>query len=400
MTHSATDNVPDVVIVGGGMVGLLLALSLARQSTLRVLLLEELAQEMLVQGSVNSFDGRSTALSRTTAALFRDLQLGNVIEAHSATISDIVASERRGWGRFRLNADEEGVDALGYVVENASLGQELLRAAMQCPGIQLRFSCSVQSIEMQAERTTLHVAGQAPVTTSLLVAADGAHSRLRQAMGIPVDVVDYAQSALVCNIRLSSPVPGLAIERFAPGEVVAVLPRLDGSRAVIWTAAPERVQQLKMASERRFSDELTQYLGTGQGRVLQRTPPVLYPLKKIIATQQVQPGRVVLGNAAHFLHPVAGQGFNLCVRDVQLLTQLLLEAWHQQRPLGSLALLQQYQQSRSRDQQIIGTFSDALVRLGTASFPGLRFVRSLGMSVLDQWPLSKRLLARMTMGAV
>ncbi len=391
----------DVVVVGGGMVGSLLALNLVQRYQRSVLMIE--AQPMNPSdGAMSSlsFDGRSTALSRTTSLHLQHLGLWSEVMRHAAPIRSIHVTQQGSWGRFRLDAQQEGVDAFGYVIENAGFGAVLSRAVAACPDIEVWAPCRVEQVDIQGGTTTVHVPGRASVQTGLMVAADGAFSRLRSVLGIRVERHDYGQNAIVCNIQLTHAPQGLALERFSGDEVLAVLPRIDGSHALIWTAPTRRAEVLAVMPSERFRAELQLRLGPGMGRVRDRTDPVVYPLERIVADQQVQPGRVILGNAAHFLHPVAGQGFNLCVRDVLGLTQIVDEQARLGQPLGEISALERYASSRIRDQQMITGFSDSLVRFFTWNQPGLMHLRSLGLAGLDLVPASKKILARMTMGAV
>ncbi len=391
----------DVVIVGGGMVGSLLALNLARRLCCSIVMIEAQSIDPS-QGSMSelSFDGRSTALSRTTSLHLQQLGLWPEVLHHAAPITSIHVSQRGGWGRFRLDAGEEQVDAFGFVIENAGFGSVLSRAVAACPEIEVWAPCQVEQVEVQAGTTLLHVPGRMSIQTGLMVAADGAFSRLRTALGIAVEQHDYGQKAIVCNVRLSHAREGLALERFVGEEILAVLPRVDGSRALIWTAPTKQADALMRMNPTQFGRELQLRLGPALGRVYDHTKPVAYSLERIIATQQVQPGRVILGNAAHFLHPVAGQGFNLCVRDVLALVNVVEEQARLGKPLGELAALEGYVAGRRRDQQIITSFSDTLVRFFTWNQPGLMHLRSVGLAGLDIIPGSKKILARMTMGAV
>ncbi len=393
----------DLIIVGGGMVGATLALMLAQIDGLRVAVVEASPPPPAGGGFLPSFDGRSTALSRSTSQAFVELGLWSQIRRHSQPIRAIEVSEQGRWGRVRLHAEEEGVEALGYVMENAWLGRLLYAACQNQPSLQWLAASKVLAIGSAGPLQTVRVGcadGELELRAPLLVAADGAQSSLRAAMQINSDSFDYRQCALVCNVETSQDHDDRAYERFVPGEVLALLPRVDGSRALIWTLAPARARELERAQEAEFLRQLAMRLGPVVGRLRARTAPVSYALQRIIAQQQVQPGRVLLGNAAHFLHPVAGQGFNLCVRDALALSRLVGEQRAQGRDLGELAALQRYQQGRRRDQDIITGFSDRLVRLFAIDHPLFSHLRSLGMGLFELTPGSKTLLARMSMGAL
>ncbi len=390
----------DIAIVGGGMVGMTLALMLARSTPLKIVVLESVSADKVGQVFQPSFDGRSTALSRTTARAFEDLQLWSKIAVCSAPIRHILVSERGRLGRFRLHAAEEGVDAFGYVMENSGLGQVLHEAVAASPSITLRAPVTVTHTQTTATLTDLFLSDGGVLQTRLLVAADGAESRLREAMHIGTDRYDYGQTALVCNVRTSQPQHDTAWERFAEGEILAMLPRVDGSRALIWTARHDRAQALLRMHESVFLKQLAELMGPAQGRFLSRTLPAAYPLQRIVAQHQVLPGRVILGNAAHFLHPVAGQGFNLCVRDAQVLADVVATQVQTGGDPGEYSVLRDYEQRRRRDQALITGFSEGLVRFFGLETQGLSHVRAMGLMLADLLPGSKTMLARLTMGAV
>ncbi|NNM50876.1 MAG: 2-octaprenyl-6-methoxyphenyl hydroxylase [Pseudomonadales bacterium] len=390
----------DVAIVGGGMVGMTLALMLARHTNLRIVVLESVAPGSVEQGFQPSFDGRSTALSRTTARAFEDLLLWPQIAAYSAPIRHILVSERGRLGRFRLHAEEEGVEAFGFVMENSGLGHVLHKVVAATPSITLKAPVTVTHTQTVATRTDLFLSDGKQLRTRLLVAADGAESRLREAMLIGTDRYDYGQTALVCNVQVSQPQHDTAWERFAGEEILAMLPRVDGSKALIWTAKHDRAKALLRMHESIFLKQLTELMGPAQGRFLSRTLPAAYPLQRIMAQHQVLPGRVILGNAAHFLHPVAGQGFNLCVRDAQVLTDVLAPHVQAGGDPGEFSVLRDYEQRRRRDQAIITGFSEGLVRFFGWEGRGLSHIRAMGLMLADLMPGSKTLLARLTMGAV
>ena len=394
----------DVVIVGGGMVGATLALMLAQRPGLRIAIVEAASPPQTdAHGFQPSFDGRSTALSRSTAQAFVQLGLWPEIRRYSQPIRHIEVSEKGRWGRVRLDAEEEGIEALGFVMENAWLGRLLYGACTADAAIDWMSACRVQAIDAVAgvQRVQVHSAtGEFLLQARLLVAADGAHSSLRAAMQVASDTFDYTQCAVVCNVDSSEAHADRAYERFCHGEVLALLPRVDASRALIWTAPPARARELERAQEGEFLRQLGQRLGPAWGRWRARTAPVVYPLQRIIARQQVQAGRVLLGNAAHFLHPVAGQGFNLCVRDAAALARTVHAQLERGGDPGDIASLRLYEEGRRRDQALITTFSDRLVRLFAVDHALLSHLRSLGMSLFDLTPGSKTLLARLSMGAL
>lgn len=393
----------DVLIIGGGLVGATFALMLARQKSVSVTLVETFAppQEGEVPTFRPSFDGRSTALSRTTSKAFHRLGLWEQILQYSAPIREIHVSEAGRFGKTRLIAEEERVEAFGYVIENAWLGRVLMQAVAACPNIRFLAPARVTALERRANAVHVSVAqGEHSLSLAcqLVVAADGAESVTRDWVGVGTQTFDYRQTAIVTNVRTSRPHGGEAYERFSPAGVLALLPRMEGSRALIWTVPTEAAAELLRMHESLFLQRLHECFGPRFGRFEHVAARHAYELKRVVADTQALPRLVILGNAAHFLHPVAGQGFNLCVRDCEALAAQILAARQNCGDMGDYAALLKYEQSRLRDQEMITQFSDKLVRVFSYDNFLLSHARSLGLLTFDLTPGAKDLLARMTMG--
>ncbi|MGH8492913.1 MAG: 2-octaprenyl-6-methoxyphenyl hydroxylase [Moraxellaceae bacterium] len=402
---AAVDTAADVVIVGGGMVGVTLALLLARAPALRITLVEAIALPAVLPGEPlpyrPSFDARNTALSRKTVSTYRELGLWDELQSHATPIHQIHVSERGRFGMARLSAQEEKVESFGQVTENAWLGLVLLRALKACPNVRildgvkltgLKPSAKVMTAELQRDGETFSLA--AP----LLVAADGAQSLSRQFLGVSAETTPYDQVALVTTVATHLPHDNIAFERFTDHGPIALLPLTEDRRSVVWTLPAGAEKPLIDCSDEDFLTQLQQAFGKRAGRFVKTAKRFAFPLALTVAHVQSQPRAVIIGNAAHSLHPVAGQGFNLCLRDCLALTERLHRAHREGHDLGDFSLLQDYEKARTQDQLNVIRFSDGIVRGFSNNTPGLALARNVGMVTFDLLPAAKQALARYAMG--
>lgn len=401
----------DVVIVGGGMVGASLACALlpvAAELKLKIAVVE--AQPMPKAGTPEyqpSYDARSTALAYGVRAAFERMGIWTTLARHLTPIRHIHVSDRGHFGAARLDADTEQVPALGYVVENHWLGQVLLSQLQQHGQPWIDFLCpaEVASLENRADGSLVKLRigdEEHLVGCQLVVVADGGRSELREKLGIGYRQSSYEQHALVANVSLDRPHRDIAYERFTDTGPIALLPGSDlegmARCGLVWTLPEEEIDEVLALDEAEFLALLQQRFGYRAGRFVRVGERYHYPLKLILAEEQVRAGLVVLGNAAHALHPIAGQGFNLAFRGVTALADLIIERHRTGLPLGSLDALQKLESDRRSDQFRTIQFSDRTMKLFTSRQPGLALVRDLGLQLLDACPLGKTLLARAAMG--
>jgi len=395
----------DILIIGGGMVGVTLALLLAREPSLRITLIEAITLPALTPGEPlpyrPSFDARNTALSRRTVATYQELGLWDELQAHATPIHEIHVSERGRFGMARLVAAEEKVESFGQVIENAWLGLVLLRALKACPNVTVLDGVRLTALTPSpALMTATLQRGDERFTLSAppVVAADGAQSASRALLGVGADTTSYEQVALVTTVATQLPHDNIAFERFTEHGPIALLPLPDNRRSIVWTLPAGTEKPLIDCSDDEFLAQLQQAFGKRAGRFVKTAPRFAYPLALTVAQAQALPRAVILGNAAHTLHPVAGQGFNLCLRDCLALAARVLAAHREGRDTGDLALLRDYEQARLDDQHNVITFSDAIVRGFSNRTPGLALARNVGMVTFDLLPAAKQALARYAMG--
>ena len=392
----------DIVIVGGGLVGASLGCALApliERFGWKVAIIEAapLPVTSLDEGWQPSFDARASAIAEGSAQRFRQLGVWDAMQAEATPIKRIHISERGRLGATRLKACELGVEALGHVIPNAWMGRVLhqrlntLPLEWHCPAKVERITPTPQGHDLSlSDRSRLHGA--------LTVLADGGRSGLKEQLGIASRREAYQQTALIAHVGVSQPHQGVAYERFTRAGPIALLPLPGQSMELIWTHDSGEEQARLALSDGEFLAQLQAAFGDRVGRFTQVGQRHSYPLNLITAQEPVRPGLAVLGNAAHALHPVAGQGFNLALRGVMDLVDALEEGEWAKRPLGDMATLQAFERLRARDRANVIRFSDGLIRLFGLSFPLLSHARAAGLIGLNIVGPLRKGLARRAMG--
>ncbi|HFX6311744.1 TPA: FAD-dependent monooxygenase [Acinetobacter baumannii] len=395
-----------VIIVGGGMVGLSLSLMLAK-ANIAVKLLEAVKYPNYDDQNVapyhSSFDARNTALSRRSVQIYQKLGLWDALQQHATPILQVHITEQGSFGKARLVAEQEKVESFGQVIENAWLGRVLLTQVRQQPLIELIDGVQVTALTQDAEQ--VHIEAQRgdellKLESKLLIAADGRDSFCRQAIGVGVDVHDYDQVAIVTTVQTSKPHENVGFERFSALGPLALLP-LPGEyrRSVVWPVKKgTEIEWLGDENDQHFLSALQQTYGDRAGKFEKTGKRFSYPLSQVLAHKQAV-GRVILmGNAAHTIHPVAGQGFNLCLRDADVLLRYLVNQLSASDDIGNPDNLLAYEQARLSDQQRVIKFCDTVVRGFSNQNPLLKLIRNTGLIAFDVIPGVKPLVANYAMG--
>lgn len=396
----------EVIIVGGGMVGLSLALMLAKQN-IAVKLLEAIKypnyDDVKLAPYHSSFDARNSALSRRTVQIYQELGLWSALQEHATPILEVNITEQGSFGKARLKAEQEKVESFGQVIENAWLGRVLLTEVQKQPLIELIDGVQVTQLTQDADMAYIEASRgeeQLSLQANLVIAADGRDSFCRKALGIGASEHDYDQVAIVTTVQTSKPHNHVGFERFSSLGPLALLP-LPGEyrRSVVWPVKKgTEGEWLGDENDQHFLDALQDTYGDRAGKFQKTGKRFSFPLSQVLAEKQAV-GRVVLmGNAAHTIHPVAGQGFNLCMRDAHVLVRYLTEQIAQNADLGDTEILQAYEASRLTDQQRVIKFCDSVVRGFSNSNPILKFIRNTGLVVFDTIPGIKPLVANYAMG--
>jgi 2-octaprenyl-6-methoxyphenol hydroxylase len=400
----------DIVIAGGGMVGVSLALQLDAVLPPRtsILLVERFPVPDSVAGERPdyhpSFDARSTALSYSARRIYEGMGVWEAVGERVCGIESIHVSSRGRFGSVLMRAADYDWPALGYVVENAWLGNALVQALRGRGRVKVYSPAQVSAVAAGDCGVDLGLKGEAgELRAGLLLVADGVNSRLREQLGVGVTEKPYGQHALVANVAWAECHGGCAYERFTDEGPLALLPLLPGPggenrSALVWTLPPARARQLCDCPEQEFLRNLQHRFGYRLGRLLQVGERHEYPLALVRSGEQVRQGVVVMGNAAHALHPVAGQGFNLALRDIAELGRMLARGAEAGLPPGDLAMLQRYQRRQASDQYRTIGFSDRVPALFMRTDPALGLGRDLALAGLDIMPAVKREFVRYAAG--
>ncbi len=408
----------DVVISGGGLSGALMALSLSalvnhQQSSLRIAIVE--ANPVLTDPS-KSFDDRVLALSHGSAEYLKSVGAWQYLQAHAEPINNIHISDRGHYGKARLYAEHHQVDALGYVAEMSFIGNALLKALAPKQNITWFAPDSISDIQWQSEQVNIELNSGKQLSAALLLACDGAHSACRTFANIGSTSADYQQSALIANVGTAKHHQNIAYERFTETGPIAMLPlstltnsnaaqaskvsqdSTSGRCSLVWTLTPELAEQMSNLADDEFAKQLENAFGHWLGNITQVGKRVVYPLKLLQAKEQVYHRMALIGNASHTIHPIAGQGFNLGLRDVSDMTQVIAQALANKHDIGAFQHLMAYAQARKQDQKHVITLTDSLVTLFSNELPPLVAGRNIGLKVLNYLPSLKNALVKKTMG--
>lgn len=386
----------DLLIAGGGLVGGSLALAL-RDAGLRVGVIEAVPE---AHRQASAAGDRALALAWGSAQILDQLGVWSTVESRAAPIRQIHVSDRGHFGKVRLAAEHEGVPALGYVVTARVLEDEIYRS-LRCSPISVH--CPARIIGVKAGGDGVHVSLKQGkeglnLTGRLLVAADGGDSTIRKLLEIGQSIKEYGQTAIVTEVASELGNRCTAYERFTAVGPLAMLP-VDANRSsVVWTHSAHDAEESLAISDAEFTDRLQVAFGHWLGRISLVSKRQGFPLKLIRAERMTEERVVLIGNAAHQLHPVAGQGFNLGLRDVASLAEMLLVQRGFGEDIGSGVFLDQYAKARQRDLLNVTRFTDGMVTIFSNGFWPVVAARNIGLVALNNWRSGKHRLARYAMG--
>jgi 2-octaprenyl-6-methoxyphenol hydroxylase len=350
------------------------------------------------QGGMNS---RSIALSSSSVQIFRALGIWPQLSSRATAIRNIHVSAQGRWGVTRMRAQDYDLDALGYVVDNQVLTQCLLQAVDDSTRIKLELKSEFETIEQEQSVTINYRKNKhlQSLQSQLVLIADGARSKAREALDIPHHNVDYGQSVVICNVRVSDAKSHCAFERFTSQGPLAMLPLGDSSYACVWTLDPDIAEQVSKYSDSEFASALQDCFGYRLGSIDEVGARFSIPLQRTRA-ERLQCGRCVLiGNAANALHPVAGQGFNLALRDIACLYELLVEQNLDEMEFKEIEEFGKiFENQRLAEHNKVVRYGDGLVTLFSNELPLVDHLRAAGLSLLDLFPALKTQVALSGMG--
>ncbi|QDX31462.1 2-octaprenyl-6-methoxyphenyl hydroxylase [Dickeya poaceiphila] len=388
-----------VMIVGGGMAGATLALAISHLSNGRVpvdLVEARSPQEHQHPG----FDARAIALAQGTCMQLDAIGVWQTFAPVATPITSVHVSDRGHAGRVRLQASDYRVPALGHVVELHDVGKRLFSLLQQAPGVRLHCPATVVSMQREESSASLQLDNGTLLSGQLLVAADGSHSRLAQYAGIQRQHAPYEQVAVIANVTTAQAHQGRAYERFTEHGPLALLPMSKGRSSLVWCHPLSQQAEVDSWSDTQFRQQLQRAFGWRLGAITQVGERHSYPLALSTASRHISHRLALAGNAAQTLHPIAGQGFNLGLRDVMTLAETVVAAVEQQEDPGSQMVLQRYQRRRQPDQHTTVTLTDGLVRVFSNRLFPMEVGRNLGLMAMNGLPLLRDVLARRTLGWV
>ena len=386
----------DLVIVGSGLAGNCLALML-KNTGLRIAIIEAATREQLHASPAGD---RALALAAGTVQTLDSLDLWQGISKKATAIKHIHISDQGHFGKTRLSAQKEQVEALGYVISARDIETHIANLVSEstieliAPARVVGLMSSDNEIFINLKQGTESL----NITAKLLVGADGGLSSVRQLMGITQNVTEYDQTALVTTIKSSLANNNTAYERFTASGPLALLPLGSHLCSVVWTRKDEDAQALMLGSEAEFIAELQQCYGYKLGQLSLTAPRRAFPLSLIRAEKMVVDRTVIIGNAAHQLHPVAGQGFNLGFRDVVQLAEQLIKQLETNNDIGAADFLNTYANTRKKDHDRTIGFTNTVVNVFSNEWLALVTARNIGLTLLDYVPLAKSTLTRHAMG--
>ncbi len=388
----------DLIIAGAGLSGLCLAFAL-KDTPLKMALVEATPRIQLQQSPAGD---RALALAAGTVAELTALGIWQGISHKATPIRHIHISDRGHFGKTRLSAEQEQVAALGYVITARDLETHVSDLVSQA-GIPCY--CPTRLVGIMSDLNDIHLSLKSDkasftIAAKLLIGADGGNSSVRQLLDIPQQITDYQQTALVTTVSTRLPHHNTAYERFTASGPLALLPIDKKQCAVVWTRTRAEAEALMLGSEADFLAELQLNFGYRLGELSLISPRRAFPLALIRAQRMIATRTVIIGNAAHQLHPVAGQGFNLGLRDVIQLAQRLSDAQHQGIDIGDTHFLTSYAKARQADHQRIIGFTDSVVKIFSNDWLPVAATRNIGLTLLDHLPWAKSKLAQQAMGFI
>lgn len=388
-----------VIIVGGGMAGATLALAISHLTAgkLPVHLIEATAP-----GAAHhpGFDARAIALAAGTCQQLDSVGIWQAIASCATPIATVHVSDRGHAGFVTLDAQDYRIDALGQVVELHDVGQRLFALLQKAPGVTLHCPQRVSHFSRDEQHVCVTLESGESITGQLLVAADGSRSAVGEQLGIHWEQSPYQQVAVIANVTTSVPHQGRAFERFTGHGPLAMLPMSQGRCSLVWCHPQEKQQSIVDWSDERFCHELQKAFGWRLGRITQAGKRSVYPLVLTCASSPISHRAVLVGNAAQTLHPIAGQGFNLGMRDVMKLAETLATAWASQGDVGSYPVLTRYRDRRHADKKATIGVTDGLVHLFANHWAPLVVGRNAGLMAMELFTPARDVLAQRTLGWV
>lgn len=385
----------DIILIGAGLTGMAMACALGKQG-LSVTVIEAGDCRQL---QAKESDGRTCAISYGSSLIFQELGLWEMLEGKGGPIWDIRVTDGNSPLFVHYDHQDVGENPMGYIIENVHLREALFTYVARLPCVTLRDNTRYREISRKNSSVTVTLEDGTALTAALLIGADGRHSRVRTLAGITTTEWDYKQTGIVCTVEHAQPHQGVAVEKFLPAGPFAILPMHHPHRSsLVWTE-PTSLAPLYMAmSDEEFVEQLERRFHGYLGALKLIGPRFSYPLSLCLARQYTAPRLALIGDAAHAMHPIAGQGFNLGIRDIPPLLQAITEAKYLGLDIGSDTVLAEYAARRKFDNITLLAVTDALTRLFSNNNTPLKHARRLGLAAVNALPPVKKFFIRHAMG--
>ena len=391
----------DVIIVGAGLVGASLALLLG-QSGLKIAVVENHLPDFSTIG--NKSDYRPLTLNYSSQLLLAQLKIWPLLSANACPIKEVVVSEQGRFGKVRFQAADFQLPALGYVVPIMEVHQKIYQTAAKLTNISFLSIQNLVHIDSREDEVTAVVMIQdkrVNLKASLLIGADGTHSHTRLLQNIAVDQIKLNQQALIFTLKLKENHRFVAYERFTKKGTLALLPLSDFQHIrLVWTLNHKILQEVSTWNPKQLLDYINSCFASFLGPIQFISQQQNLALEILVAKEQIKPGFVLIGNAAHTLYPLAAQGFNLGLADAAVLAEILILGWNKGQPLGELNLLKKYTDRRLSHQAWVNHFTFSLTQLFEIQLPLAGSLRSLTMTATDFLPIIKTMLGKRLLGLI
>jgi 2-octaprenylphenol hydroxylase len=386
----------DVLIVGGGMVGATLACALGEKN-FSVVMID--TQQPAMSWPAEGYDLRVSAITRATQRILETLHVWqNVAAERISPYRDMHVWDAGGEGVIHFDSAELGEASLGHIVENRVTLKALHQRIEELDCVTFIPGVMATQLDIDDANVSLALNNGTSINARLIVAADGSRSWVRQQRGISVRGWDYDQAALVTYVKTAQPHQETAWQRFLPTGPLAFLPLTGGYSSIVWSTSPEMAEQLRTMPEEHFAIELQAAFEDRLGSIDEVGPRAVFPLRFFETSHYVQPRLALIGDAAHTIHPLAGQGVNLGMSDAASLAEVLMAAKNNRKDIGSLKVLRQYERWRRADNRNMLITMDGFKRLFSNDLSLLGWIRNTGMTLLDKTPLVKNIIVKQAMG--
>ena len=386
----------DIIIVGGGMVGACMALAAACEG-FQVILLEP--RQPSLDWTGDDFDIRVSALTRTSETILRNLDVWQGMQQRRVTAyENMHVWDRKGFGEVHFAAEDVGAPNLGHIVENRVIVASLWEQITHQANIKHVAGFEIVSIEREGALTKLISSNDDVLSASLVIGADGARSSVRELVGLTASTSSYDQEGVVCTVKAEQGNASTAWQRFMPTGPLALLPMNEEYFSIVWSTSPEQAQSLVNAPAESFNQELTQASEAVCGKLSVVGDRAAFPLRKLKAERYVLDGVALIGDAAHVIHPLAGQGVNLGFLDAAMLMDVLTEARAHRESIGAMGVLRRYERARKGHNLAVQSAMDGFKHLFSNNNPALSLIRNLGLGVAHHVSPLRRQFERVALG--